>query len=188
VPQSLPQFEPFRVRSTKRVYDSAWCALDRDEIELPTGELGEYHIFRIPDAVAIVPVTRAGELIMVWQHRHPHGKTHWEIPAGRTEPNEPYVDAAARELEEETGYRAERLVPLASFYPVNGISDHMAHIYLALDCVLVSELNLDAAERLVVQTRDLEVVRESLAAGEFEDGFTALSLFYAFANPAFPKT
>ncbi|MDE0895819.1 MAG: NUDIX hydrolase [Planctomycetota bacterium] len=188
MPHDLPKFEPFRVTKTERVYDSPWCALDRDEIELPGGELGEYHIFRIPDAVAIVPVTSQGELLMIWQHRHPHGKTHWEIPAGRTDPNESMLEAAARELEEETGHRAGRLIPLANFYPVNGISDHQAHIFLALDCEPVGELNLDNSERLVTRKRNVSEVKSALANGEFEDGFTALALFYAFASNEFPTS
>ncbi|MFT5080992.1 MAG: 8-oxo-dGTP pyrophosphatase MutT (NUDIX family) [Planctomycetota bacterium] len=178
----LPQFPPFPIASTSRVYDSAWCALDRDEIELPGGKLGEYHIFRIPDAVAVVPVTKDGDVIMVWQHRHPHGKTHWEIPAGRCEPDETPAESALRELEEETGHRPGQLIELPGFYPINGISDHKAHVYLALDCEPTGTLNLDEGERLIVATQPMEQVRKDLTRGAFADGFTAISLFYAFSK------
>ena len=178
----LPQFPPFPIASSSRVYDSVWCALDRDEIELPGGKLGEYHIFRIPDAVAVVPVTKDGDVIMVWQHRHPHGKTHWEIPAGRCEPDETPRQSALRELEEETGHRPGQLVKLPDFYPVNGISDHKAYVYLALDCEPTGTLNLDDGERLIVATRPVDEVRQELTDGSFEDGFTAISLFYAFSK------
>jgi ADP-ribose pyrophosphatase len=185
---ALVPFEPFPVASTARVYDSHWCALDRDVIELPNGELGEYHIFRVPDAVAVVPVTTDGEMIMIWQHRHPHGKTHWEIPAGRCEDNESLATSAKRELEEETGHSAGQLIKLASYYPINGISDHKAHIYLALDCEpCEGGLNLDEGERIIVSKRSQASVKSALAAAEFEDGFTAIALFYAFANKSFPK-
>lgn len=178
----LPQFPPYPVASTSRVYDSEWCALDRDEIQLPNGKLGEYHIFRIPNAVAVVPVTKDGDVIMVWQHRHPHGKTHWEIPAGRCEPDETPEESALRELEEETGHRAGQLIKLPDFYPVNGISDHMAHVYLAVDCEPKGTLNLDDGERLIVATRPVAEVRAELTGGDFADGFTAIALFYAFSK------
>jgi ADP-ribose pyrophosphatase len=183
----LRQFPPFPVASTARVYDSPWCALDRDVIELENGEQGEYHIFRLPDAVAVVPITTDGDIIMVWQHRHPHGKTHWEIPAGRTEPGETPRESALRELEEETGHRAGKLIALPSFYPVNGISDHKAHVYLALDCEPTGQLELDEGERLIVRVRDTKQVQSELLEGSFADGFTAISLFYALASSEFPR-
>ena len=132
--------------------------------------------------MAVVPVTKNGDVIMIWQHRHPHGKTHWEIPAGRCEPDETPEQSALRELEEETGHRPGQLIKLPDFYPVNGISDHIAHVYLAVDCEPSGTLNLDPGERLIVATRPVAEVRAELTQGDFADGFTAISLFYAFSK------
>ena len=178
----IKPFEPFEVPSTERVYDSPWCAPDRDAIRLPDGAMGEYHIFRIPDAVVVVPVTTDGHIAMIWQHRHPHGKTHWEVPAGRMNPGEAPEQAAQRELIEETGHTAGELVPLTGFYPVNGISDHFAHAFLALECQATGKLQLDDTERILMHKRPIAEVRAALHNGEFKDGFSALALFQAFVE------
>lgn len=177
-----PAFRPHDVMRTERVYDSPWCALDRHELRLEDESTGEYHIFRVPDAVVVVPLTQAGDLAMVWQHRHPHGKTHWEVPAGRINMGESPKEAAHRELAEETGHRTGELIPLGGFYPINGISDHFAHVFVALDCEPIGALKLDRTERLVVRTRPIEAVKEELLEGKLKDGFTALALFKALAR------
>jgi len=176
-----PAFRRHDVLRTDRVYDSVWCALDRHELRLDDDSTSEYHIFRVPDAVIIVPLTTHGHLAMVWQHRHPHGRTHWEVPAGRINPGESPEASARRELAEETGHTAGKLIPLGGFFPLNGISDHYTHVFLATDCESTGQLQLDVNERLLVRTRPLEAVRAELLAGQLEDGFTALALFKALA-------
>ena len=180
-PAGEPDPAPFRhhdVLSSTRVYDSPWCALDRHEIRLQDEETGEYHVFRVPDAICVLPVTTGGDVVMVWQHRHPHGRTHWELPAGRINHGEAPAVAAERELLEETGYRAGELVEVTGFFPINGISDHYAHVFLAKNCEYAGEPELEDAERLLVRTRPLNEVRRQLLEGQLHDGFTALTLFY----------
>ena len=166
-----------RLRS-ERIYESPWCGLRRDFIELPNGKEQEYHIFEIPDAVAVVPVLADGSIVMVGQYRYPHGKTHWEIPAGRIADGEEPVRCAEREMLEETGYRPGRLVDLPGFYPTNGNSAHYAHAFVGLDCEHVGEPELDDAEQLIVRVFSRDEARALLHCGRIADAFTALSLFY----------
>jgi 8-oxo-dGTP pyrophosphatase MutT (NUDIX family) len=177
-----PPFPPFPVARSERVYDSFWCGLRRDHVQLPNGDEQEYHVFEIHDAVAVVPVLPDGSLVMLWQYRYPHGKTHWEVPAGRVDEGESAAAAAERELLEETGYRAQRLVRLGGFYPTNGISPHHAELYAALDCERVRAPELGPCEQLSVHVVPESEVRARLARGDYEDGFTALALFYWFAR------
>jgi ADP-ribose pyrophosphatase len=139
-------------------------------------------VFEVHDAVAVVPVLPDGSIVMLWQYRHPHGKTHWEVPAGRVEPGEDAAQAARRELLEETGCRAGRLVELAGFYPTNGISPHHARLFVALDCERVQVPSPGPCEKFSVHVLAADDVRGRLLRGEFEDGFTALALFYHFAR------
>jgi len=177
-PENPPPFAPFPVAESRRIYDSAWCGLRRDEVVLPNGDLQEYHVFEISDAVAVVPVLEDGSLVMVGQYRYPHGKTHWEFPAGRIDEGEAPIDAAARELEEETGHRPGRLVALPGFYPTNGISAHFAHAFVALDCRPTGAQDLDDSEQLIVRAFELEEVCALLDAGLLQDAFTSLPLLY----------
>jgi len=177
-----PPFPPFEVDSTERIYDSYWCGLRRDMVRLPDGELQEYHVFEIHDAVAVVPVLPDGSIVMLWQLRHPHGLTHWEVPAGRVDEGESAEEAARRELLEETGYRAGRLEELPGFYPTNGISPHHARLFVAHDCERVEEPRPDPSERFLVRVHPREEVQRRLLRGDYADGFTALALFHHFAR------
>lgn len=180
-PEPLP---PFEVARTERIYDSPWCGLRRDFLRLEDGRLQEHHVFEISDAVCVVPFTRDERVVMVGQYRHPHGKTHWELPAGRIDAGEDPAAAARRELLEETGHRAGALHALPGFYPTNGISAHYAHVFVARDCEHVGEPKLDASERLTVRTFTLAEVEAMLDAGLLQDGFTAIALMYALRRRA----
>lgn len=177
-PEEPRPFPPFERHASERVYDSTWCGLRRDTVILPDGAHQEYHVFEVPDASVIVPVLPDGSIVMVGQYRYPHGRTHWEVPAGRIGAGESPADAAAREMLEETGYRPGRVVPLPGFYPTNGISRHYAHAFCGLDSERVAKPDLDAAEQLVVRVFSRREVEALLHAGRLQDGFTALSVMY----------
>lgn len=179
VPENPTSYRGFEVAERRHVYRSDWCALRRDVVVLPNGEHQEYHVFEIGDAVSVTPFLPDGSVLMIGQYRYPHGKTHWETPAGRIDANETPEEAARRELREETGYEAGRLVPLPGFYPTNGISAHYAHSFCALDCVKVGEPELDASEVMNVRVFSRAECDALLAAGRIEDAFTALGLLYA---------
>lgn len=179
-PSDPPPFAPYECERSEQLYDSVWCGLRRDHLVLEDGRRQDYHVFEVTDAAVCVPVLSDGSIVLIWQHRHPHGRTHWEVPAGRIATGEPPLEAAAREVLEETGFRPGRMEPLPGFYPINGISAHYAHAYRALECEHVGDPTLDASERLVVRVWPEERVRRWLLEGRFEDGFTALALSYHF--------
>ena len=177
-PDDPHPFEPFGVHKSERIYDSAWCGLRRDEVILPSGALQEYHVFEISDAVGIVPVLPDGRVVLIGQYRYPHGRTHWESPAGRIDEGEEAAAAALRECEEETGYRPARVEALPGFYPTNGISAHYAHLFIGHDCVPTGGARPDASEQLCPRVFTREEVEALLDAGKLADGFTAIALMY----------
>ena len=95
LPADPPPFEPFQVERSVRIYDSRWCGLRRDEVVTERGARIEHHVVEIPDAVVVVPVTDEGRIVLIGQYRYPHGRTHWEIPAGRIAPGESPEEAVA---------------------------------------------------------------------------------------------
>ena len=173
-------FPPFEVARSERIYRSPWCGLRRDIVRLPNGVEQEYHVFEISNAVVVVPELEDGGVVMVGQYRYPHGKTHWEVPAGRIAEGETPEQAARRELLEETGYAAERLEPLPGFYPTNGISAHYAHAFRALGCERAGEPRRDASELMTVRVFARDEARALLRSGRIADGFSALALLYHF--------
>lgn len=178
VPPEPPPFAPFERLSSEQIYDSRWCGLRRDTLRLPGGSKQEYHVIEISDAVVVLPVLADGRVAMIGQYRYPHGKTHWELPAGRMNPGESPRAAAERELLEETGLRAGRWRELPGFYPTNGISAHYAHAFVAEDCTIEAEPLPEDSEQLFRQLFRREEVAALFDAGRLADAFTALCVAY----------
>ena len=174
-PKPFPPFE--RLRS-EQIYDSLWCGLRRDILRLPNGNEQEYHVVEISDAVAVLPVLADGRVALIGQYRYPHGKTHWEIPAGRMNPGESPRVAAQRELLEETGLRAGSLIGLPGFYPANGITAHYAHAFVAEACTIEGEPTPDDSEQIIRCFFTRREVEALFDAGRFADAFTALCVAY----------
>ena len=95
------------------------------------GPLSQREVVRHPGAVAVVARTAADEIVLVRQYRYAAGRTLLEIPAGTREPGEEPGATAARELAEETGYRAGEWRPLGSFFTAPGFCDEVIHLFLA---------------------------------------------------------
>ncbi len=178
IPDDPPAFPPLRTHASEQIYASAWVGLRRDVLVLPDGRHQEHHVVEIPDAAVVVPLLAGGKILLIGQYRHVHGRTHWELPAGRIATGETPEQGAARELLEETGHRAERMDPMPGFYPTNGISAHFAHVFVAHGCARVAEQSLEPSERILLRAFTRGEIEAMLDAGRVLDAFAALPLFY----------
>src|SRR5689334_1248034 len=98
------------VHGRRAIYESSWLSLYLVDIELPDGQRFEQHVVRMARPVAAVVVVDERErVLLMWRHRHVTDTWGWEIPAGRVEEGESIEEAAARETEEETGWRPRSL-------------------------------------------------------------------------------
>ena len=181
-PPDPKPFDPFPVLSSTRIYDSPWVGLRRDVGTLPDGSSQEHHVVEISNAVVVVPLLADGSIAFVGQYRYPHGRTHWELPAGRLAAGEAAADGARRELLEETGLEAEELHALPGFYPTNGISAHFAHAFVATGCRRTAPPTPDPAQQLCQETFTRAQAEALLDAGRLADGFTAIALMYALRS------
>lgn len=128
-----------------------------------------------PGAVVIVPVPDADHLVLIRNHRASVEETLLELPAGTLEPGEAPHDCAARELEEETGYRAERIEPLCRFYTSPGICTEQMWAFEAWG-LTPTEQRLDDGEEIDVVVMEAATVRGMLLDGKIEDGKTIAAL------------
>ena len=133
-----------------------------------------------PGAVVILPLLDANRIVMVRNFRHSIQKELLELPAGTCEPSEDPIETAARELMEETGYRAGTLSPLASFYTSPGITDEWMHAYTASDLTRVGQ-KLDPGEEVMPEICDLAKARRLLATSALQDSKTIAVLGIYFA-------
>ena len=135
---------------TEHIYSGKVLILDRDTITLPNGRTAELEIIRHPGASAVVPLKDDGMVVLIRQFRHAAGGFIYEIPAGKLDHQEDPKDCAARELEEEVGYRAGRLELLTSIWTAPGFTDEVIHIYRGT--------NLQPGRQQLDQDEVLEIV------------------------------
>lgn len=122
-------------------------------------------------AAAMLAFDENKKLILVNQHRFPHGYV-LEIPAGTLEKNEEPIKCAFRELEEETGYRAKKMTPLITFYPSIGYNSEIIHCFLASGLKKIADLKLDKDEILSVEKIGIKKVLRMIKTGKIQDSKT----------------
>ena len=122
-------------------------------------------------AAAMLAFDEDNKIILVKQHRYPHGYV-LEIPAGTLEKKEDPLKCAYRELEEETGYKAKKMNHLISYYPSIGYNTEIIHCYLATGLRKVSDLSLDDDEILSVEKISLRRLLGMIKAGKIQDSKT----------------
>jgi ADP-ribose pyrophosphatase len=152
-----------------------------DRVVLPNGLEVQLEILRHPGAAAVVPLTDAGEVLLLRQYRYASGEFLWEIPAGTLEDGEEPEHCAGRELEEEAGVRAGELVDLGPMVPVPGYSTERIWLYLARG--LRPALQRLERDELVTEVRatPIDEALRWLVDGTIVDAKTAIALFRAQA-------
>ena len=152
--------------------------VDRDRIQEPDGSEIVREVVRHPGGAGGLPLFEDGTVALVRQYRHPAGRDLLEIPAGRMEPGETPELCAAREIEQEIGYRPGRIEKIAEFFSTPGFCEERLFVYLATR-LLPAQQNLDHDEFV-------EVVRIPLAdailmanRGDIEDSKTLVALLMA---------
>ena len=105
--------------------------LEQDDVKMPDGSMVQRIVIRKSSASVIIPITERGTVLLVRQWRYAVAQALLELPAGVFDEDEDPLTAAQRELREETGYRAEKMVKLFAAYPAPGICDELLHFFLA---------------------------------------------------------
>jgi 8-oxo-dGTP pyrophosphatase MutT (NUDIX family) len=162
------------------LYKDEWLDIRMADVELPDGRHLEHRVIRTPPGAGCV-VLRDRHALLLWRHRFITGSQGWEIPIGKIEPGEDPATAAARETEEETGWRPGPLRFLLRAEPSPGLSSSVHSIYLA-----------DRAERIGPPEDDFESDRVSwvplasvpslIDRGEITTGTTLAALLYVIAT------
>ncbi|MDS9470772.1 NUDIX hydrolase [Sporosarcina pasteurii] len=165
--------------ATNSIYEGKIISLQVDDVELPDGNHAKRELVKHPGAVALIPITDEGKIIVVKQYRKAIERAIVEIPAGRIEPNEDPKLTAIRELEEETGYGTHDITYLQSFATSPGFADEIIHLYVAKDLYKIEDPaegdEDEFIERLEVSIEEAE---KMVATGEIYDAKTAFAILY----------
>ena len=162
------------------VFDGKLLNVRRDTVELPNGKPASREYVHHIGAVAVLPLTDEGEVILERQYRYPFHDVLLEIPAGKLDsPEEDPRKAALRELREETGAVAAELVYLGDFYGSPAILDERLRLYLARGLTF-AEQHTDEDEFLEVFRMPLDDLVAEVMAGNIPDGKTQVAALRVF--------
>jgi ADP-ribose pyrophosphatase len=162
----------------RQVYQGRIVDLTVDRVLLPNGHVMELELIRHPGAAAVVPVDRNGDVILVRQYRYATGGWLLEVPAGKLDGAEAPEQCASRELQEETGYKTGRLIPLGWVWTTPGFTDEKIWLFLGTD-LTPARSSLQPDEILSVQRMPLEKAVDLARSGEICDAKSVCALLRA---------
>jgi 8-oxo-dGTP pyrophosphatase MutT (NUDIX family) len=158
-------------RSERIAFQNPWWTYKVDRFAMPNGREGEYHYVHTAGSVMILPVTDDGGYLLVEQHRYLNRRNSLEFPGGSVPEGMDPLDAAQKELSEETGFRAAELAVVGRFNPYNGVTDEICTVFLARD-LSPADAAPDETEDLRVHRMNAEAIDDLIAGGELWDGMT----------------
>ena len=165
--------------STEEIYDGVILHVIRDTVTLPNGSRAYRELIRHVGAVAVVPLTEENEVIIEHQFRYPISEVITEIPAGKLDSKEEdRLEAAKRELQEETGITADEWIFMGDYLPTCAYSDEKISLYLARG-LHYGDQKLDDDEFLNIQKVPLEALIRDVMEGKISDGKTQTALLKA---------
>ena len=166
--------------ASQKVYDGGMLHVFRDDIELPDGNASYREYISHDGAVCVVAITADNKVVMEHQYRYPIGRVISEIPAGKLDsPQEDRLEAAKRELREETGITADEWVNLGNFLSAPAYSEENITMFLATG-LHWGERSLDEGEFINVYEVSLESLVEDILAGRIEDAKTQAAVLKAY--------
>ena len=168
--------------SSEKIYDGRIISLRKDEIITEKGVKQSREVVSHGGGAAVL-VVKNGKILLERQFRYPYGEILWEIPAGKRDKGEDYAETAKRELEEETGYIAEKLVKLFEIYPTPGYTNEVIGIFKA-EGLKKGVLHFDEDEDITSVWIPEEKVFEMIENGEIKDGKTLIALLWYKAEKA----
>jgi len=171
----------WRVVSEQALYGDEWLDIRVADVELPDGRRLAHRLIRTPPGAGVIAVDGTDRVLLIWRHRFITDTWGWEVPMGRVEDGESPIEAAAREFEEETGWRAGPLRHLITVHPTPGISDSEHHVYTTGSATQVGEP--DGIESARADWVPLSEVCSLIGNGDMASGTTLAALLYLQARP-----
>ncbi len=165
----------------EEIFDGVVVHLIRDRVKLPNGHESVREVVRHVGAVCMIPIFENGDVLVERQFRYPHAKVLLEIPAGKLDSkNEDPLEAAKRELFEETGYTAEKFTLLGELYTTPAFVDEVIWMYLVEGLTKADEeQHLDEDEFLTVEKIPLDTLCDMVMNGKIPDAKTQVAVLKA---------
>jgi 8-oxo-dGTP pyrophosphatase MutT (NUDIX family) len=177
--RAAPSPLAWRRVSFEQVADCRVFKVRRDISEDPReGSAHDFYVIESPDWINIIPLTKDGEVVLIEQYRHGTGEISLEIPGGMVDAGENPLDAAARELLEETGYEASEVIFLGKTRPNPAIQNNWIHTYLARDVEYLQEPACEGTEQTIVRLFPLERIPALIAEGKINHSLVVVGFHW----------
>ena len=162
------------------LFETRIFRLRRDTSESPrTGKAHPFHVLEATDWVNVIPVTGDGQIVLIEQFRHGLSEMQLEIPGGMVDPEDRSpMEAAGRELREETGYEADELVHIGTVHPNPAILDNVCTTFLALGARCTGEPEPDSTEEIFVKTVPAEEIPGMIDGGAISNALIVAAFYW----------
>jgi ADP-ribose pyrophosphatase len=168
-----------KVLSSQTIYDGPVFGIRRDEVIEPSGVRTTREVITHPGSVVVLPVLPDGRILLIQQYRHAAHQYLWELVAGRIDAGESPREAAARELIEETGYRAKSLRVFLYMFPTPGFLEEKMYILLA-EGLTAGEAEPEEDEKIVSRAYNRKKLEEMIRTGKLRDAKSVAGILFYF--------
>ncbi len=167
----------------KTIYQSDWIEITIDKVELPDGTIiDKFELMHYPhSSVGVVAVNEKEEILLVRAYRYLHESFDWEIPGGVCEKEEHHVDAARRELLEETGYTCDIISPMIKFYPHKATCDQKYYTFHAEGITRKTD-DFQEIEISEVAWKSPDEILKMIEIGEINESLSLVALQHYFLH------
>ena len=163
--------------SSEQIFKGDLLDVRKDEVLLPNNKKGYREWVKHPGAACCIPILNNGNIIMVKQYRYAVDEESIELPAGKIDFNESPEDCASREIEEETGYKVNKLTFITNIYPAIGFTNEKMWLYLA-ENLEKTNVKPDIDEFVEVMSFDRKTATEMVEKGVIRDSKTIIGLMW----------
>ena len=168
-----------KILHSEMIYKGPVFGLRRDEVLEPSGVRGIREVITHPGSVVVLPVLPDGRILLIRQYRHATRQYMWELVAGRIDEGENVRQAAARELIEETGYRAKRFRVFLDMFPTPGFLEERMHILLA-EGLTAGKAEPEEDERITAKAFERAALERMIQKNVLRDAKSIAGLLYYF--------
>ena len=173
---------PWLKHGSRRACENRWFHVDIDDVELPDGRLYEYTVIRRNQhGAAVLAFDERGRVLLQREYRYPVGEAIWQLPAGLIDADETPLQAAKRELWEETGHEASHWHSLGSVWDNPAFENSLIYLYLAQGTTQSSQAQPESEEWLIWEWKEKAWLREAVLQGQVRDRVLLSALGYLWA-------